>query len=147
MTTLCPVCNSKIDENASACPYCGFKLLGTTQQFRPITLEEEDSAEGGEQTRRKASLCVLRGPQNGLRFELKDRPMIVGRSPECDVFLNDMTVSRNHAEIVPFEGGYEIRDMRSFNGIWVNNTNVESQVLVPGDVIQIGTFLLLYEEE
>lgn len=144
-TTTCPVCNSTIDEDAASCPYCGFKLLGSTQQFQPLNLDK-DLEEGEEEKPQKASLRVLRGPQTGVVFSLKDKPMSVGRSPKCDIFLNDMTVSRTHAEIVPVEGGFEIYDKNSFNGLWVNNSNVDSRKLAPGDIIQVGAFLLLYQE-
>ncbi len=65
---------------------------------------------------------------------------------ECTIFLNDMTVSRMHATIEPEDGCYVIRDANSFNGVWVNNENVEARTLRPGDFIQIGTFCLQYEE-
>ena len=67
---------------------------------------------------------------------------------QCDVFLNDMTVSREHAVIEPSTGTFSIRDTNSFNGVWVNNANIEeSYTLVHGDIIQIGAFCLLYQEE
>ena len=144
-TTTCPVCNSSIDEDAASCPYCGFKLLGSTQQFKPFNLDN-DVDDADQREPQKASLRVLRGPQTGVVFSLKDTPMSVGRSPKCDIFLNDMTVSREHAEIVPVEGGFEIYDKNSFNGLWVNNANVEDRKLKPGDIIQVGAFLLLYQE-
>ena len=144
MKTTCPVCNSIIDGESPACPFCGFKLLGTTQQFQPLSLDE-DLMRDHRGAAPRASLRVLRGPQTGIVFQLKRETARIGRSPKSDIFLNDMTVSREHADIVPFEDGFEIVDRNSFNGVWVNNENVERRALNPGDVIQIGAFLLLYQ--
>jgi pSer/pThr/pTyr-binding forkhead associated (FHA) protein len=70
----------------------------------------------------------------------------VGRSPQCDIFLNDMTVSREHATIRPEAGEFVIKDSNSFNGIWINNQNVEEAVLEEGDIVQIGAFCLLFNK-
>ena len=72
--------------------------------------------------------------------------MSVGRDPRCDVFLNDMTVSRLHAEIEVKPDGCVLRDNNSFNGVWVNDRTVETCLLKPGDLIQIGAFCLMYRE-
>ena len=96
----------------------------------------------------RATLNVVRGPQVGISFVLTGEPVTIGRSPQRDVFLNDMTVSREHALIEPCEGGYAIHDTNSFNGVWVNNDSVDApRKLCNGDVIQIGAFCLLYQEE
>ncbi len=87
------------------------------------------------------------GPQTGRQLRPTGEPVTIGRSPQCDVFLNDMTVSREHASIEPANGGYVIRDANSFNGVWVNNDSVEARALRPGRLHQIGTFCLLYEEK
>ncbi len=94
-----------------------------------------------------AALHVVRGPQTGVTYQLGDQALTIGRSPQCDLFLNDMTVSREHASVEPADGGYVIRDANSFNGVWVNNESVETRRLVSGDVIQIGAFCLVYKEE
>ena len=79
-------------------------------------------------------------------FELGDAPLSIGRSPRCDIFLNDMTVSREHASIERCVDGYQITDAHSYNGVWIDNTSIESVVLNDGDIIQIGVFCLLYRE-
>ena len=87
-------------------------------------------------------------PQVGITFDLGAEELTVGRSPHCSIFLNDMTVSRMHATIEPEAGCYVIRDANSFNGVWVNNDSVDApRKLCNGDVIQIGAFCLLYQEE
>ena len=98
MSTVCPVCSNPIEQDASFCPHCGFKLLGSTQQFKPVLLADETIEPEVPQTQ-QAELRVVRGPQTGVAFQLGDRGLTVGRSPQCDIFLNDMTVSRMHATI------------------------------------------------
>lgn len=145
MSTVCPVCSNPIDPDASACPHCGFKLLGSTQQFKPVLLGDEPIAEEAKLVQ-EATLRVVRGPQTGVAFQLGDKKLVVGRSPQCDIFLNDMTVSREHATIEPADGGYVIRDENSFNGVWVSNDSIDEHRLASGDIIQIGALLLLYQE-
>lgn len=145
MSETCPVCNNPLEEGAAACPSCGFKLLGSTQRFKPVALAEE-AIPAPEKPHEAASLRVIRGPQTEMVFAIGDAPLIVGRSPQCDVFLNDMTVSREHATVEPGASGVVIRDANSFNGVWVNNENVDARVLKAGDVVQIGAFCLLYQE-
>ena len=145
--SMCPVCNNPIDSQAAACPHCGFKLLGSTQRFEPVSFGDDalcpsrGRPSGGRRSPRGAR------PQTGVAYQLGDQALTIGRSPQCDVFLNDMTVSREHAAVEPSDGGYVIRDANSFNGVWVNNDSVETRRLASGDVIQIGAFCLVYKEE
>ena len=145
MSERCPVCSHEIEPGAEVCPTCGFRLLGATQAFKPLVIEEDGSV-AGERGLAHATLNVVRGPQVGVSFTLGSEPITIGRSPQCTIFLNDMTVSRMHATIEPETGCYVIRDANSFNGLWVNNESVEARTLRPGDFIQIGTFCLQYEE-
>lgn len=147
MNEKCPVCGGSVTADDAACPSCGFKLLGATQRFSPITTETSASAPDAASSRRRAHLRVIRGPQPEVVFELGAEPMTIGRNPQCDVFLNDMTVSRAHAVIEPRGTGFAVTDTDSFNGVWVNNVSVESAPLHSGDVLQIGVFCLAYEEE
>ena len=147
MTERCPVCNNELAPDYAACPHCGFKLLGSTQRFAPVALPDESFSPEAKPAA-AAALRVVRGPQTGVVIQLGDAPQTIGRSPQRDVFLNDMTVSREHALIEPCEGGYAIHDTNSFNGVWVNNDSVDApRKLCNGDVIQIGAFCLLYQEE
>ena len=90
------------------------------------------------------TLTVLYGKQEGLVYRLEKEHATIGRSPQCDVFLNDMTVSREHAELDRVNDDWTIKDAASFNGVWVNNESVDHVVLNDGDVIQIGCFVLRY---
>ena len=144
MNIMCPVCGNEMPSDATACPHCGFRPQGATQSFQPIPLAQEVQAEAAAAPRKRGRLSVVRGPQTGVAFELGDAALSIGRNPNCGIFLNDMTVSRQHAELEPCEGGWLIKDTNSFNGVWVNNKNVDSCILADGDVIQIGAFCLLY---
>ena len=145
MSDTCPVCGAAVTPGETVCAACGFKLLGTTQRFEPLNLDGGD-APSAPSAPAAAALTVLRGRQAGASYALGDEPVTIGRSPQCTVFLNDMTVSRSHAVVEREGDAYVIRDENSFNGVWINNANVEAKTLVPGDLIQIGSFCLRYDE-
>jgi pSer/pThr/pTyr-binding forkhead associated (FHA) protein len=91
-----------------------------------------------------ALLVVKRGPTAGSRFVL-DQPVItVGRQQDNDLVLDDVTVSRRHAEFHRRDQGFLVRDVGSLNGTYVNHEPVAEASLVSGDEVQIGKFLLLY---
>lgn len=144
MASACPVCNAPLPEGADACPTCGFKLLGRTQAFSPIAVQPNANTAPAS-ILEECTLSIVKGPQVGNVFRLSSDAITIGRSPQCDIFLNDMTVSRMHATLKRIPGGYEIVDADSFNGLWVNNLNVKEAVLKDGDVVQIGTFCLVYQ--
>lgn len=145
MSENCPICGNPVPTGAAACPTCGFKLLGSTQRFTPLAFDGENVASDAPESPANATLRVVRGPQIETVFKLGQQEARIGRSPRCDIFLNDMTVSREHAFIAFDGGGYRISDAHSYNGVWVNNESVESAVLGDGDIIQIGVFCLLYQ--
>lgn len=91
-------------------------------------------------------LTVVKGPQTGSTFELAGATTTVGRDPSNDIFLNDMTVSRNHAKIIHNAAGTLVTDLASLNGTWVDGAIVNSAPLHDGSSIQIGTFTLVYHE-
>lgn len=90
-------------------------------------------------------LVVTRGPGVGSRITLNRPRLTAGRHPESDLFLDDVTVSRRHAEIISTDAGYEIVDVGSLNGTYVNLERVERTVLQTGDEVQIGKFKLVFE--
>ncbi|WP_020573576.1 FHA domain-containing protein [Actinopolymorpha alba] len=91
-----------------------------------------------------ALLIVQRGPSAGSRFLLDSDVVTVGRHPESDIFLDDVTVSRRHAEFRRVPQGYAVRDVGSLNGTYVNRDRIDEVVLVGGDEVQIGKFRLVY---
>lgn len=98
--------------------------------------QEPDEAEG--------LLIVARGPNVGARISLSTEVTTLGRHPESSIFLDDITVSRRHAEISKRGGALVVRDVGSLNGTYVNRERVEEAVLEPGDELQIGKFKLVF---
>jgi pSer/pThr/pTyr-binding forkhead associated (FHA) protein len=91
-----------------------------------------------------ALLVVLRGPNTGARFLLDDDEVMVGRHPDSDIFLDDVTVSRKHAVFRRAEGTFRVHDVGSLNGTYVNRDLVDEAVLSTGDEVQIGKFRLVF---
>ena len=91
-----------------------------------------------------ALLVVRRGPNAGARFLLEHDVTTSGRHPDSDIFLDDVTVSRRHAEFHRGPGGFTVRDVGSLNGTYVNRERVESATLSSGDEVQIGKFRLVF---
>ena len=145
MTEKCPICNNEIHAGESVCPACGYKLPGSTLEFKPISIGAADKADRPE-PERFGELRVVRGPQTGIDISIRGGKLSIGRDPPCDIFLYDMTVSRHHAVIESDEKGSVISDTNSFNGVWVNDRSIDRCLLKAGDVIQIGAFCLVYRE-
>lgn len=145
MSIKCPVCEREINTESTTCPHCGFKLLGSTQPFEPFNVDA-DSIDNAPEAKKEAHLKVVRGPQTGISIDLESSPLTIGRNPQCDLFLNDMTVSRVHARLEKKDDVWMISDCNSYNGVWVNNRSVETGALFDGDVIQIGAFCLIYQQ-
>ena len=91
-----------------------------------------------------ALLVVKRGPNAGSRFLLDAAVTTAGRHPESDIFLDDVTVSRRHAEFVREGDGFALRDVGSLNGTYLNRERIEHAVLAGGDEVQIGKYRLVF---
>ncbi|PDQ34631.1 MAG: transcriptional regulator [Candidatus Lumbricidophila eiseniae] len=91
-----------------------------------------------------ALLIVRRGPNAGARFLLDSDATLVGRHPDADIFLDDVTVSRRHAEFLRHGTAFEVRDLSSLNGTYFDGARIESAVLVDGSEVQIGKFRLTF---
>jgi len=91
-----------------------------------------------------ALLVVKRGPNAGSRFLLDADVTTAGRHPESDIFLDDVTVSRRHAELVREEGGFLVRDVGSLNGTYLNRERIDAARLAGGDEVQIGKYRLVF---
>jgi pSer/pThr/pTyr-binding forkhead associated (FHA) protein len=90
-----------------------------------------------------ALLVVRRGPNAGARFLLDHDVTTSGRHPDSDIFLDDVTVSRRHAEFHRDVATFTVRDVGSLNGTYVNRERVEAATLASGDEVQIGKFRLV----
>ena len=91
-----------------------------------------------------ALVVVKRGPNAGSRFLLDKDVTTVGRHPESDIFLDDVTVSRRHAEFLRQADGFAVRDVGSLNGTYLNRERIEESPLAGGDEVQIGKFRLTF---
>jgi pSer/pThr/pTyr-binding forkhead associated (FHA) protein len=91
-----------------------------------------------------AMLVVKRGPNVGAKFVLNRPVMNAGRHPASDIFLDDITVSRRHAEFHSDKGEFRVVDLGSLNGTYLNRTAVDSAVLTNGDLLQLGNFRLVF---
>jgi hypothetical protein len=144
----CSECGFQNPEAANYCARCGAMLpkgdeSETTMTFTPEEAEDEGSALpegiGGP-----ALVVRAGGGRAGETFPLDGDRITVGRSPECEIFLDDVTVSRQHAVLVRRDGGFTIEDEGSLNGTFVNRRRVESAELDDGDELQIGKYRLTY---
>jgi pSer/pThr/pTyr-binding forkhead associated (FHA) protein len=89
-------------------------------------------------------LVVTRGPNAGSRLALSKPVTTVGRHPESDIFLDDITVSRRHAELQRVTSGFVVRDVGSLNGTYLNRERVEESPIGNGDELQVGKFKLVF---
>ncbi len=149
----CPACGRNNPEDSTYCSQCGAYLGAspdgdTTITLTPVEAEVEHEAEiavpEDELLPGASMLVVKRGPNAGTRFVLTKDVTTAGRHPESDVFLDDITVSRRHAEIRKDGERFRIQDMGSLNGTYVNKLRVEESDLSSGDEIQIGKFRLIF---
>ena len=103
-----------------------------------------DSASFGTLPPGSALLLVMRGPNAGSRFRLDGDLTTAGRHPDSHIFLDDVTVSRRHAEFCRQGFRFTVRDVGSLNGTYVNRERIEEAELTGGDEVQIGKFRLLF---
>lgn len=144
----CPTCEHLNEANANFCSRCG-SPMGTveaeaTSTLTPIEVDSEEEAQLKELAPGEACLIVRRGPAAGAKFSLDKDTVTVGRHRESDIFLNDITVSRRHAEVRRDGQAYNVVDLGSLNGTYVNRGRVDSSPLTSGDELQIGKFRLLF---
>lgn len=91
-----------------------------------------------------ALLVVVKGPNDGARFLLDQDVTTVGRHPNADIFLDDVTVSRRHAEFVRKDKSFIVRDLGSLNGTYRDGRNIDLVQLNDGDEVQIGKFRMTF---
>ncbi|MFA5843528.1 MAG: FHA domain-containing protein [Coriobacteriia bacterium] len=139
----CPSCGCEAPDVSRACPACGATLDGATASFPAVAPPVQEQSEHVEIDSDGPVLVVRKGPEVGERFYL-DRPrLVIGRDPECDIFLSDVTVSRQHAVLEVGDAGVTIRDAGSLNGTYVNGVSVDSAPLGNGDTVQVGKFQMI----
>ena len=146
----CPECGFQNPEAANYCAKCGALLVrdeggsDTTMSFTPEEGEEDAAIRDEIKTEGPALVVRSGGGRAGEHFLLEKEETTVGRSPDCDVFLDDVTVSRRHALVVRRDGKFFIEDKGSLNGTFLNRRSIESGPLDDGDELQIGKYKLTF---
>jgi len=154
MAVHCPECGFTNAEGANYCQKCGSYLgerppqagesstatyrIDETGELVPVDVEQVVAHEGA------ALVIRAGGGRVGESFPLDHDRMTIGRRPDADVFLDDVTVSRDHALLVRRSGDYYLDDLGSLNGTYVNRHRIESHRLEDGDELQVGKFKLTY---
>ena len=150
----CHNCGHRNPDGGNFCSSCGAALpterSETTVAFVPVddhgeNPDEESAGFHVDVPHGTPTLVVKRGPTIGASYLLKTQVTRAGRHPESDIFLDDITVSRRHAEFTRGpDGGVVVRDVGSLNGTYVNRERIEEHVLEGGDEVQIGKFKLVF---
>lgn len=154
MESGCPACGYENPLGARFCSSCGESLKESrpenaqtmvhdpTASLDPVVLTEEELADMPEGT--VGMFVVRHGPKRGSRIALDSDEVTIGRHPESDIFLDDVTVSRRHATVRRAGAGFHVSDAGSLNGTYVNQSRMETAALNDGDEVQIGKFKLVY---
>ena len=146
----CPECGFQNPEAANYCAKCGALLVrdesgsDTTMSFTPEEGEEDSPLLDELKTEGPALVVRSGGGRAGEHFLLEAESVTVGRSPDCDIFLDDVTVSRRHALVKQSDGRFLIEDQGSLNGTFLNKKRIESAPLEDGDELQIGKYRLTF---
>jgi pSer/pThr/pTyr-binding forkhead associated (FHA) protein len=166
----CTACGHQNPESAKFCSQCGTRIVTAEPTTAPDAVESQDptatmtfrapatAPEHGEERplndddaaavdalpAGSALLVVQRGPSAGSRFLLDTDMVTAGRHPESEIFLDDVTVSRRHAEFRRTPEGFRVLDVGSLNGTYVNRDRIDDVVLQGGDEVQIGKFRLVF---
>jgi len=160
----CTSCGKQNPADARFCAQCGHRLVTEEQggeqsaeSTATISFGAPENTDTGERKLNPADsaavdalpsghalLVVQRGPSAGSRFLLDTDLVTAGRHPDSEIFLDDVTVSRRHAEFRRSEGGYAVSDVGSLNGTYVNRDRIDEVRLQDGDEVQIGKYRLVY---
>lgn len=142
----CPECGFQNPEVANYCARCGAYLRRDEHGETTLSLGPDEVSDALLATELRGPALVVRagGGRAGESFDTSKPRTLIGRSPDCDVFLDDVTVSRRHAEIVREDGVYVIRDLGSLNGTFVNRRRIESSALSADDEVQIGKYRMTF---
>jgi hypothetical protein len=163
-SVFCTQCGQQNPDDSRFCARCGAPLTVPGQSGSPAVGAEQTTTismtglESGEEADREMQtdvgadtlprgsglLVVKRGPNAGSRFLLDKDLTTAGRHPESDIFLDDVTVSRRHAEFVRDGDQFSVRDVGSLNGTYLDRERIDEARLSNGDEVQIGKFRLVY---
>ena len=142
---VCPSCEAPVEPGTSVCPECGVRLEGPTAAFEVVAEAPVETAPAPEIGVTEVPVLVVgKGVEVGERFYLEQSEVTIGRDPACDIFLNDVTVSRQHARLSVSGSSVRVEDAGSLNGTYVNDLVVDSAELRSGDSLQIGRFRMIF---
>ena len=149
----CTNCGHRNPPGSNFCSSCGTPLEKPAEDPTTISLPVVTGGDGGEEEvafeldeipADGGLLVVVRGPNAGARLALVKDVTTAGRHPDADLFLDDVTVSRRHAEFARVDGGFRVRDVGSLNGSYLNGERVDDAPLANGDEVQIGRYKLAF---
>jgi pSer/pThr/pTyr-binding forkhead associated (FHA) protein len=162
----CTQCGHENPDDARFCANCGAALsrpgqpvaperpvdststisISGLEAMEPAIVDDDSADQAAIESLPPGSglLVVRRGPNAGSRFLLDAAVTTAGRHPESDIFLDDVTVSRRHAEFRKTDDGFAVRDVGSLNGTYVNRERIDETDLAAGDEVQIGKFRLVF---
>ncbi len=139
----CPECGAQVGKDAKFCAACGSPLVrgDSTISYSPSFAEEDSlSVPGGIEGASLIELDQVEGTAGRRMHDIGEKVVTVGRGRDCDIYLDDVTVSREHAEVQRGEHGFRLQDVGSLNGTYVNRVRVDAVDLRNGDEIQIGKY-------
>ena len=144
----CPECGFQNPESANFCAKCGSMLVreagGETTMSMPADEKPEELSALDDTIAGPALVVRSGGGRAGETFRPAGDRTLIGRSPDCDIFLDDVTVSRRHAELLANAGRFTIRDLGSLNGTFVNRRRIDNAPIENGDELQIGKYRLTF---
>ncbi|MGH2977586.1 MAG: FHA domain-containing protein [Gaiellaceae bacterium] len=145
----CPECGFQNLESAHYCSRCGAALVTEGEDDPTITFSAEELHEETgalDELGVDGPALVVRsgGGRSGEQFQLDRAQTTIGRSPDCEIFLDDVTVSRRHAVVTSADGAFTIEDLGSLNGTFLNRSRIEKGDLENGDEVQIGKYRLIF---
>ena len=149
MIVYCQECGFQTPEAANYCARCGALLQKgeiSAEATQSLSPEEVGDLEHGPVVGLEGPALVVRqgGGRAGESFHPTGERTRIGRSPECEIFLDDVTVSRNHAVLIARSGGYVVEDLGSLNGTFVNRRRIDTAMLQGGDELQIGKYRMTF---
>jgi hypothetical protein len=147
----CQRCGHRNAPDANFCSSCGAPLEAEDQDRPTIQLQLDSPSGAADEVSIDLDdlpgggvLVVRAGPNAGSTFAVDKDTITAGRHPDSDIFLDDVTVSRRHAEVVRVGGRLVVRDVGSLNGTYLNRERIEEGDLKDGDIVQVGKFKLVF---
>ncbi len=147
----CSHCGEPIADDDNFCSSCGTPVRREADTNATMSIDLHGDTDGEDVLEDLPSMeqgtglfVIMRGPLSGSRFMLDKDVTTIGRHPDADLLLDDVTVSRHHAEVRRGDSGLVLVDLGSLNGTYVGDHRIEEHPLVMGEQVQVGRFKLLF---